>query len=61
LCKECSQSNANEWCQQIGAFLTDDLIHDLLGDCRKYNDHQGARHSAEECGKGEEGVAADVG
>ena len=59
--KECREAEANEWQQEVGSVLADDLIDDLLGDRREDNHHEGARYGTEERGKGKERVAPDIG
>ena len=59
--KEGCEAEANEWQQEVGAVLPNDLIDDLLSDRRKDNHHEGSRYRAEEGGKGEERVAPDIG
>ena len=59
--KEGCEAEANEWQQEVGSVLTDDLIDDLLSDCREDNHHQSPSYSTEERGKGEQRVAPDIG
>jgi hypothetical protein len=48
--EECREAKANEWQQEVGSVLADDLIDDLLGDRREDNHHEGARYGTEERG-----------